>query len=309
MFGYFFSHDHGHRESIIADSYRIERSMTTTVDAEYSYPATMGFVTADWLETVLGDPRLRVVQVDGEQYYHQVHIPGALQIAYGKLVTKRNDVPGVMADPVDLAREFGRLGIDATTPVVAYDLTGGLDAARLLWTLASLGHTGFKGVLDGGLSLWYSQNRPRESGAVSVAGVTFHGSLDTRWLAEYEEVLAISEGRQEAILVDTRSSKEYQGLTLRGPRGHIRGAVHYDWTQSLAGPKDLWLKKLDGITEPLRRLGISDVDKDVVLYCETAHRAAHTWLLLLHLGYKKVRLYDGSIAEWRVLGLPVTQDA
>ncbi|MEO5328593.1 MAG: rhodanese-like domain-containing protein [Magnetococcus sp. THC-1_WYH] len=283
--------------------------MKTTAETEYTYPATMGFVTADWLETVLGDARLRVVQVDGEKYYHQVHIPGALPISYAKLVTKRDEVPGVMADPSDLAQEFGRLGIATTTPVVAYDLTGGLDAARFLWTLASLGHTGFKGVLDGGLPLWYSQNRPQESGAVRVAEVTFQGALDTRWLAEHEEVLAVSEGRQEAILVDTRSSKEYQGLTLRGPRGHIRGAVHYDWTQSLVGAKDLWLKKQEELTAQLHRLGISDTGKEVILYCETAHRAAHTWLLLLHLGYEKVRLYDGSIAEWRVLGLPVTQEA
>ncbi|MBF0144634.1 MAG: sulfurtransferase [Magnetococcales bacterium] len=271
-------------------------------------PSSMCFVQPEWLASRLKNTDLRIVQLDGEKYYHQFHIPGAVQLSYGKLVTKRNEVPGVMADPADLAREFGRLGIGNETPVVAYDLTGGLDAARFLWTLATVGHTGFKAVLDGGLPDWHARNRPMESGAVQVLEAVFQWRLDGRWLVEHEEVLAVAEGRREAILVDTRSAKEYQGMTVRGPRGHIRGAVHFDWTDSLAGPRDLRLKALPEIKGQLAELGISDPGREIILYCETAHRAAHTWLLMLHLGYEKVRLYDGSIAEWRVLDLPTTMD-
>lgn len=266
----------------------------------------MGFVGPDGLEALRGDSRLRIVQVDGEKYYHQFHIPGAGQLAYARLVTKRNEVPGVLADPQDIADEFGRLGIRVDSPVVAYDLTGGLDAARFLWTLATLGHVGSKAVLDGGMSVWYSQNRPMEGGFCKISGEHFQWEMDSRWLVGYEEVLDISEGRRDGLLVDTRSTKEYQGLTLRGPRGHIRGAVHYDWTESLSGPKDLRLKDFGVLSAQLTALGVSDPKREVVLYCETAHRASHTWLLLCHLGYEKVRLYDGSIAEWRVLDLPVT---
>ncbi|HIJ85270.1 MAG TPA: sulfurtransferase [Magnetococcales bacterium] len=274
-----------------------------TMDA---YPPSLSFVAPDWLEAALGDARLRIVQLDGEKYYQQFHIPGAAQTAYARLVTKRNDIPGMMADLSDLVPEIERLGIGNATPVVAYDLTGGLDAARFLWTLASSGHTGFKAVLDGGLSAWYSQKRRMESGIATYETVAFQGKIDARWLVGHKEVLAISEGKTDALLVDTRSAKEYQGLTIRAPRGHIRGARHYDWTDSLIDPKDMRLKDPGKIKGQLDRIGISDTTQEIVLYCETAHRAAHTWLLLRHLGYEKVRLYDGSIAEWRVLNLPVT---
>ncbi|MBF0108063.1 MAG: sulfurtransferase [Magnetococcales bacterium] len=282
--------------------------MNATKGERFKDRESMGFVEAEWLESTLRDPDLCIVQLDGEKYYHQFHIPGAVQLSYGKLVTKRDDVPGMLADPAELAREFGRMGIGVRTPVVAYDLTGGLDAARLLWTLATAGHTGFKGVLDGGLADWYSRDRPMESGTVRVRETSFDWRLERRWLAESEEVLAVSEGRRDGLLVDTRSAKEYQGLTIRSPRGHIRGAVLYEWTDSLRGPRDFLLKDRGEIERQLARIGVTDREKELIVYCETAHRAAHTWLLLTYLGYEKVRLYDGSIAQWRVLGLPVTVD-
>lgn len=269
-------------------------------------PPFQGFVSPDWLQGILGQEELTIVQLDGEKYYPNFHIPGAVNLSYARLVTKRGEVPGMLADPEDLSVALGHLGIGPTTPVLAYDLTGGLDAARLLWTLAMGGHEGFRAVLDGGLNTWYSQNRPMESGEVTTEGESFPWRFDLRHLANHEEVLAIAEGRGDALLLDTRTEKEYQGLTVRGPRGHIAGALHYDWTESLRGPKDVLLKEQSAIEEHLAGLGIVDKKREVVLYCESAHRASHTWLLLHHLGFEKVRLYDGSIAEWRVLGLPVT---
>ncbi|MBF0444611.1 MAG: sulfurtransferase, partial [Magnetococcales bacterium] len=42
-----------------------------------------------------------------------------------------------------------------------------------------------------------------------------------------------------------------------------------------------------------------------IIYCESGHRAAQTWLLLRDLDFKNVRLFAGSISQWRALGLPV----
>ncbi len=47
----------------------------------------------------------------------------------------------------------------------------------------------------------------------------------------------------------------------------------------------------------LARLGVTP-DKEIVTYCQTGVRAAHTYLLLRHLGFPRVRLYDGSWLHW-----------
>ena len=39
-------------------------------------------------------------------------------------------------------------------------------------------------------------------------------------------------------------------------------------------------------------------DKEIVTHCQTGIRAAHSYFTLRLLGYTKVRLYDGSWAEW-----------
>lgn len=269
-------------------------------------PRVLGsFVTPEWLEASLNDPNLRIVQLDGESYYGRFHISRASQIAFNRLVVTRDEVPGLRADPQDLAQEFGRLGIQNNSAVVAYDLTGGLDAARFIWTLASLGHTGMLAVLDGGLSTWYSQDRPMESQAHVVAEEFYEWSLNPEWEAEVERVQELSRGEIPGILIDTRTRREYMGQSMRHPRGHIAHALHFDWTESLAGPKDPRLKDLKLIRERFAQMGITDLNQELVVYCETGHRAAQTWLLLCHLGFEKVRLYDGSMAQWRKLGLPV----
>ena len=38
--------------------------------------------------------------------------------------------------------------------------------------------------------------------------------------------------------------------------------------------------------------------KTIVTHCQTGVRGAHTYFVLRLLGYPKVRVYDGSWAEW-----------
>ncbi len=39
-------------------------------------------------------------------------------------------------------------------------------------------------------------------------------------------------------------------------------------------------------------------DKTVVTYCQTHHRAAHTYFVLRLLGYPRIVGYDRSWSEW-----------
>ena len=103
-------------------------------------------------------------------------------------------------------------------------------------------------------------------------------------------------GRSDVALVDARSPAEFNGREVRARRGgHIPGAVNLEWKQHL---------RADGTFKPageLRRMyeaeGITP-DKTVVTYCQTHHRAAHSYFVLRLLGYPRVVAYTGSWAEW-----------
>ncbi|MEO5330936.1 MAG: rhodanese-like domain-containing protein [Magnetococcus sp. YQC-5] len=263
------------------------------------------FVDTDWLASRLGVSGLRIVQVGGEGSYAQGHVPGAVLASYSELTTQRDGIPGMRADVAQLVALFGRLGIGPETTVVAYDLSGGMDASRLIWTLVSMGHAGGVAVLDGGLAAWFGERRPTEGSAPVVASVRFEPRPDDSWEADREQALGATQRGADILLLDTRTRNEYLGMTLRSPRGHLRGAVHLDWVETLIGRHDPRLLPLEVIRAKLAAIGMTDPRREVIVYCETAHRASQTWVLLRHLGWEKVRLYDGSMAEWRIHDLPV----
>ncbi len=263
------------------------------------------FVDSGWLQSRLDFPGLRIVQVGGENHYTRMHVPGAVFVAYPEFVTQRDGIPGLRADAEVLASLFSRLGIGQDSTVVAYDVTGGMDASRFVWSLMSMGHTGGAVVLDGGLGVWVQEQRPVESQTQEITPVSFMLAPNVEFEADREEVLAVIEKGGEAILLDTRTRNEYVGQTLRGPRGHLRGAVHLDWIETLMARHNPRLQPQDAIRARLAAIGITDPEREVIVYCESGHRAAQTWALLRYLGWRNVRLFDGSIAEWRVYDLPV----
>jgi thiosulfate/3-mercaptopyruvate sulfurtransferase len=264
------------------------------------------FVTPQWLEKHLHTPGLRIVQIGGDNYYGRVHIPGAVLLNYTEMVRMADGVPGMRAKEDDLVRLFGRLGITRNTPVVAYDGTGGADSARLVWTLYTLGHRdGHAAVLDGGIATWFQEKRPMQTEPPRFQPVQYRPRSDHDLIADMALVRQISQGQHPAVLLDTRSTREYQGMTLSPPRGHIPGALHLDWLETLVSNQDPRLKDPKALVRLLTQRHMAPNGPEVVVYCQTAHRAAHTWVLLRHMGFPKVRLYDGSMAEWGLHQQPV----
>jgi thiosulfate/3-mercaptopyruvate sulfurtransferase len=71
--------------------------------------------------------------------------------------------------------------------------------------------------------------------------------------------------------------------------------VNLDWQRHLR--PDGRFKPVAELREMYVAEGITP-DKTVVTYCQTHHRAAHTYFVLRLLGYPRVVAYTGSWAEW-----------
>lgn len=105
-------------------------------------------------------------------------------------------------------------------------------------------------------------------------------------------------GQDDLALLDTRSPSEYAGLDVRAARGgHIPGAVNMNWTDAMDLGNHLRFKPDATLRDMLGNLGITP-DKEVIVYCQTHHRSAHTYMVLKHLGYPLVRGYPGAWSEW-----------
>src|SRR5574337_1543627 len=128
-------------------------------------------VDAETLAGRIGDPRLVIVDVRhiladpehwGEREYAKGHVPGAVFAHVDHDLsapqTGRNG-RHPLPTPEATAEVFGRLGIDGSSQVVAYDQDNGMYAARLWWMLRWLGHEAVA-VLDGGYAQWVRAGHP-----------------------------------------------------------------------------------------------------------------------------------------------------
>jgi thiosulfate/3-mercaptopyruvate sulfurtransferase len=185
-------------------------------------------------------------------------------------------------------------GVSNDVPVVVYDDTSGIRAARIFWFLEFFGHPDTR-VLDGGYQAWAARGLPITQRAVKPVPTEWTGARDAMILADWADVRDRLDVPGSVIL-DTRSDGEYYGTKVRAARGGaIPGAVHLEWTHNL-GP-DGAFKPADELRVMYERAGVTP-NREVVTYCQGGYRAAHSYLALRLIGYPRVRNYIGSWKEW-----------
>ncbi|HUF96700.1 MAG TPA: rhodanese-like domain-containing protein, partial [Ilumatobacter sp.] len=163
----------------------------------------MGIVSVDQLSTLLAandgaPPEVIVCDVrfyladheQGRREYDAGHIPGA---RFVDLHTELADqsVSGRGRHPLPPVEDFhallGRLGIQPSTLVVAYDADGGAIASRLWWMLRSVGHNR-AAVLDGGFPAWIAAGQPVTTDAPTVTATDYPALPDWMGVVSADDV-------------------------------------------------------------------------------------------------------------------------
>jgi thiosulfate/3-mercaptopyruvate sulfurtransferase len=260
-------------------------------------------VDGTWLESRLGDPKLRIVDCDGATAYRRAHIPGA--VFSESHPYKSADNHRVVMPPEAFAAAMSAIGIGPDTEVVAYDSNGAVSAGRLWWCLAYYGHRRVR-VLDGGWPGWLNAGRPITMAESKPAPATFVPQVDESLLATADYVRAAI-GKPDIIILDTRSDGEWSGTESRGnPRtGRVPGSVHLEYKHCMLPGAPESFKDAAELRRLFEAAGVTP-DKEIVTLCQGGGRAAQSAMTLRLLGYERVRNYDGSFGEWsRLDGAPL----
>ena len=248
------------------------------------------------LNEALGSDQLLVVDLSKAEMYRTLHVPGAVHLDYSHIVAGRKPVMGLLPDAATLQELFSALGITGDTRVVACDDEGGGRAARLLWTLEATGHP-HASLLNGGLHAWANEGFPRDNTPVTPAPAEFKVRLNDAPLAD-SDYIRERFGNPGTCLLDVRSPEEYTGSRRFAERGgHIPGAVNLEWTRTMDQQRNLRFKPDAELLEMLAGVGATP-DREVITYCQTHHRSAHTYIVLRHLGFPNVKGYAGSWSDW-----------
>lgn len=263
-------------------------------------------IETDTLAGRLGSPEFVVIDCRfdlantsaGEAAYAAGRIPGAVyahldrDLSAPKTGTNgRHPLPSAEV----AAATFGRLGIDNTTQVVAYDGENGMYASRLWWMLRWLGHDAVA-VLNGGFAKWAAEQRPVSIEAATRGPHTFVAAPRPSMLVSAADVPAVA-ASASARLIDARAPERFRGDVepIDPVAGHIPGAANYFFGQNLADGR---FKNEDDLRAGFRA-SLGDVSGDqVVCYCGSGVTACHNILALEHAGLTGARLYPGSWSEW-----------
>jgi thiosulfate/3-mercaptopyruvate sulfurtransferase len=275
-------------------------------------------VTPAWLHEHLGEPGLKVAQIQcepDEDDYSDGHIPGARWWYWKDLLWHPTDRE--FATPGQIAERLGAAGIDADTTLVVY--SGRTHYAMYAyWVLHELlGHADVR-VLDGGKRRWTLDGRPLTTEPPVLGPVAYRPSRTERDDASRvtRDDLRTNLGKPGRCLIDARTGEEFRGERVKPApgfdhgaerRGHIPGALNLHG-RDLMDPNDFTIRPRAELERLLREIGAApDQADEVVVYCRLAHRASSIWFVMTQvLGWDHVRVYDGSWTEWgSIVGVPI----
>ena len=250
-------------------------------------------VASSWVADRLGEVRLVDVR-DAWEYEGIGHLPGAVSIPFDTFRASEGDDGMLPGDHV-FADLLSSAGIAPGDDIVAYDDTHGVFAARFLVTAELYGHDPDRlHLLDGDFSAW-QRGHPTTADVPEVTPTDYGVDRPAASPLVGREAVATAIDT-DATIVDTRERWEYE-------EGHIPGAVQLDW-RDLVDDETRGIKPRDEIETILESTGITS-DTRIVLYCNTARRISHTYVVLRHLGYEDLAFYEGSLTEWEAAGEPI----
>ena len=266
--------------------------------------ASPTLVDTQWLKSHINDPDIVLIDMSDETQYQRFHIQNAIQLPYHVLNRRLKNRVSLSIGSKNIIKLLGLLGVTSSSHVVIYDDIGGLHAGRLFWELERIGHKKVS-IVDGGLVKWILEGNP-------VTAKPFHPMRKTIYqqtaqaqknarntLAEITDVLPDSRDKK-TLLIDVRSVEEYKGNVKARRSGHIPGAKLWSWDNAINFEDQFKFKAKDILQNELSKIGLTQKDQPVVLYCRSAHRAAQSYLTLRSLGFKNVKVYDGSMKQYGI---------
>lgn len=231
----------------------------------------------------------------GRPGWQKAHIPGAIHVAIDTDLSVADATHDRHPEPQQLADAVATVGIGAHTPVVVYDSTGGLWAARAWYLLDWIGVP--VRVLDGGLGSWQRAGLPTAADPAAAPHPVRPWTASARseaWI-EHGEVLRIY--RTATNLVCGLSPASFTGAepTRYSRRGHIPGSRNVP-ARALFDDRGC-IRSASEIETLFRAEGV-DLNAEVLLYCGGGISATANALALASIGVRHTRVYDGSLEEW-----------
>lgn len=284
-------------------------------------------VSTQWLADNLDNPDLVILDVRNPDEYTAGHIADAINSPEWLWYTSYPfvDPPPWLELPAleDLFATIGAAGITSDSLVVIVSRTVDSAAGPAVYALAgatrvaiTLIYAGVENVaiLDGGYNKWVAEGRFISTDGVTPTPVTYEGEVNEAMFVSKDDVEnvvnlpGLLRVVKRIVIVDGRDADVYFGVTNEPWAvypGHIPGAksLPVPWLWNLGADYSTYKDTAvlgamaDGV------VGKYFVPREIIAYCGIGGYASTTYFVLSEvLGYKNVKIYDGSYQEWTLAG-------
>ncbi len=259
--------------------------------------ATDVLVDTEWIEAHAADPSLRVLEVGGNaNAFGEGHLPGAAFVSMRSLSNPDDPIGGQIATAAQVSEALSNVGLGRDQTVVLYDRRNNLQAARVYWVLKYYQHADVR-IYNGGTPKWTEDGQMMSTVMVEYEPSDYQaGPPDPEIRTTWQYVVDHTDD-PATLFCDTRSPEEYLGRDVRAERGgRIPGSINVEWTAAVNANGTF--KSSEELAALYGGAGFTP-DKQIITYCQSGVRGAHTWFVLSELlGYPSVRNYDGSWVEY-----------
>ncbi len=297
---------------IFSSSCKDEKLVDNSVPIEKEFDKVSYIIEAEEFYKIINHPNIKIIDFRKSKFYDEAHIKNALNIWRTDIEDSSFPYKGMMATKTQIEKLFSSLGITNNDTLVIYDDNGLCDAARLWWILQNYDYTNVK-LLNGGFSAWKAIEGDISNAKLltTISEFKLPKNPSMKYYVSKNEMLSAVENN--IFILDTRTIDEFTGNRHKKgafKEGRIPNSKLINWADAVEYHDTKKFKSKEQLHQIYNRLKLSK-DDDIIVYCHSGVRSAHTTFVLTQLlGYKNVKNYDGSWTEWSYFNdLPFIQDS
>ena len=233
--------------------------------------------------------------------FNSCHIPNARFFDINKISEQSSDLPHMLPNELFFSEMVGKLGINNDDTVVAYDNSIFFSSARAWWMFKIFGHKNLK-IVDGGFKAWKDQGGPLESKKSIFKDTTYVAQkINHNLYDNLDNIIEDLNNSRNKVIIDARGKERFLGQ-VEEPRpkvrsGHIPSSLNVP-ISSLIDKKTNCFKSVSEINQIFIDIGITNKDAELVMTCGSGVTACGLAIAAYSLGFKHVKVYDGSWSEW-----------
>lgn len=263
--------------------------------------ASSAFIAPAELKSKLGNSNLVIIDTTDATTYKEGHIPSAVRVEISEF---RHQVGKyqLMNSSQEIESVARSLGINNDSEVVIYGHNKGKEILKASYIALSLMVNGHKNVsiLNGGFPEWQAEYEFEDLVSKKVEKNkcgNFTANFNTNVLVNLDYV---KDAISKIDMIEARPKRFFTG-EAQSPGvkrlGHITGAKSSFWREKL--DHNYYVKSDKELSDIYIKGNKLNKDREVITYCTGGLEASMNWFVLsAHLGFKDVKVYDGSMRQW-----------